>query len=303
VGGEQIGFLVETAANPAILGGGFVPTPLGDKRTAGDTPLYRLTRADLAVLDEQVWHLVLDLDVLTELMHQLVLTDPRRHEILRAVERALDAVDLDDVPGTATAARVELAPALSRPAQASAHRISAVGHAHIDSAWLWPVRETIRKTARTFANVTALARDYPELVFACSQAQQYAWLKPHQPDIYRRMQEAAKAGQWAPVGGMWVETDGNLPGGESLARQFATGKRFFLEEFGVECGACGCPTRLATARRTRSWPSSPECGGSSPRRSRGTRPTNSRTTHSGGKASTAAGSSPTSRRPLPTTAP
>jgi alpha-mannosidase len=241
VGGEQVGFLVEAAANPDILGGGFVPTPLGDKRTAGDTPLYRLTRADLAVFDEQVWHLALDLDVLTELMHQLALTDPRRHEILRAVERALDALDLDDIPATATAARVELAPALSRPAQASAHRISAVGHAHIDSAWLWPLRETIRKTARTFVNVTALARDYPEFVFACSQAQQYAWVKRHQAEIYRRVQEAAKAGQWAPVGGMWVETDGNLPSGESLARQFAIGKRFFLEEFGVDCQGAWLP--------------------------------------------------------------
>ncbi|MCW2632693.1 MAG: alpha-mannosidase, partial [Pseudonocardia sp.] len=241
VGGEPVGYLVEAAANPDILGGGFIPTTLGDKLTAGDAPLYRLARADLAALDEQAWHLGLDVEVLSQLMHELAFTDPRRHEILRALERAMDALDLDEVAGSAAAARDELAPALASPAQASAHRISAVGHAHIDSAWLWPLRETIRKTARTFANVTALAQEYPEFMFACSQAQQYAWVKQHQPEVYRRMQDAAKAGQWVPVGGMWVEADGNLPGGEALARQLVHGKRFFLDEFGVDCQGVWLP--------------------------------------------------------------
>jgi alpha-mannosidase len=233
-GGETVGLFIEAAANPDVLAGGFLPTALGDKRTAGDQPLYHLIRADLAVLDETVWHLRLDLDVLRELMLELSTGDSRRHQILRSLERALDALDLDDVAGSAAAARAELAEALSRPANASAHTVSAVGHAHIDSAWLWPQRETVRKTSRTFANVTALAADYPELVFACSQAQQYAWVKQHYPEIYRRMRSAIKAGQWQPVGGMWVEADGNLPGGEALARQLVHGKRFFLDEFGVE---------------------------------------------------------------------
>ena len=118
-------------------------------------------------------------------MPELALTDPRRHEILRAVERALDALDLHDVSGTAAAARASLTDVLSRPAHASAHTLSAVGHAHIDSAWLWPIRETIRKTSRTFANVTALAAEYPEFVFACSQAQQYAWVQLAPPGDLR----------------------------------------------------------------------------------------------------------------------
>ncbi len=230
-GGEQVALLLEAAANPDILAGGFVPTPLGDKATAGDEPLYRLARADLAVLDEEVWHLGLDI----ELMAELSTADPRRHEILRALERALDALDLDHVSATASSARAELAGVLSRPAHASAHTLSAAGHAHIDSAWLWPQRETIRKASRTFSNVTALAGEYPEFIFACSQAQQYAWIKERRPEVFERISDAVKAGQWVPVGGMWVEADGNLPGGEALARQLVHGKRFFLDEFGVEC--------------------------------------------------------------------
>jgi alpha-mannosidase len=234
-GGESVALLLEAAANPDVLVNGFVPTPIGDKATAGTQPLYRLASADLAILDEQVWHLSLDIEVLRDLMLELSTSDPRRHEILRALERALDVLDLEDISATAAAARARLAPALARRAHASAHVLSAVGHAHIDSAWLWPQRETIRKSSRTFANVTALAGDYPEFIFACSQAQQYAWVKEHQPMVFQRIAGAVKAGQWVPVGGMWVESDANLPGGEALARQLIHGKRFFLDEFGVEC--------------------------------------------------------------------
>ncbi|MFJ1577079.1 alpha-mannosidase [Streptomyces sp. NPDC088182] len=232
-GGESVRLLLEAAANPAVLHD-FEPTLLGDVLTAGDRPLYRFAAADLAVLDEEVWHLVLDVEVLTELMRELPADRSRRHEILRALESMLDALDLHDVAGTAGAARAELAEVLSRPASPSAHRISAAGHAHIDSAWLWPLRETVRKASRTFANVTALAADYPELVFACSQAQQYAWVRDHQPHIWERIKQAVADGTWAPVGSMWVESDANMPGGEALARQIVHGKRFFQEELGVE---------------------------------------------------------------------
>ena len=234
LGGERVLLLAEAAANPDILAGGFRPTPLGDRLTSGDVPLYRLVQAELAVLDEQVWQLELDIDVLSGLMRELVTDDPRRHEILRALERMLDSLDLHDLAATAPAGRAALAEVLARPAHASAHRLSAVGHAHIDSAWLWPLRETVRKTARTFANVTALAADYPELVFACSQAQQYAWTRDHQPALWQRIKDAVAAGNWVPVGSMWVESDTNMPGGEALARQLVHGKRFFLDELGVE---------------------------------------------------------------------
>ncbi|MCN9241553.1 glycosyl hydrolase-related protein [Streptomyces sp. RY43-2] len=234
-GGEEIEYLIEAASNPTILADDFArPTPLGDPLTAGDAPLYVFRGADLAILDEEVWHLDLDLQVLRELMVELGEQDPRRHEILHALDRAIDLLDLDDVSGTAADVRTALRPALAKPAHASAHTLSGVGHAHIDSAWLWPIRETKRKTSRTFSNVTSLADEYEEFVFACSQAQQYAWVRDNHPRVWARIQECVKKGQWAPVGGMWVEADGNLPGGEAMARQLVHGKRFFLDHFGIE---------------------------------------------------------------------
>ncbi|MFI9234899.1 alpha-mannosidase [Streptomyces sp. NPDC053079] len=234
-GGEEVLLHIEASSNPVILDyHPFVPTELGDRETADDAPRYRLVRMDLAVFDRTVWELVQDLEVLGQLVTELSADSPRRWEILRAVGRALDAVDLQDVGGTAQRARGELAGVLAAPAHASAHRISAIGHAHIDSAWLWPLRETVRKVARTTSNMTALLEDEPDFVYAMSQAQQFAWIKEHRPEVYARVKKAVADGRFVPVGGMWVESDTNMPGSEALARQFVHGKRFFLEEFGIE---------------------------------------------------------------------
>jgi alpha-mannosidase len=153
--------------------------------------------------------------------------------MLRQLESAFNALDLDDVSGTAPAARRLLHPALDLPASASAHRMIAVGHAHIDSAWLWPLRETERKCARTFASAVRLMDDYPEHRFVCSQAVQYQWIERNHPALFERIRAKVVAGQWQPVGGMWVEPDMNLPSGESLVRQLVTGQRYFESRFGT----------------------------------------------------------------------
>ncbi|MFH8468232.1 alpha-mannosidase [Streptomyces sp. NPDC017991] len=234
-GGEEVRLHIEAASNPVILDyHPFLPTQLGDKETAGAEPQYKLARMDLAVLDETVWQLVIDLEVLGELMAELPVESARRWDILRAVEKALDAVDLQNVGATAAAARSQLEAVLSAPAVPSAHRISAVGHAHIDSAWLWPLRETVRKVARTTSNMTALLEDEPDFVFAMSQAQQWAWVKEHRPEVWTRVKKAVADGRFVPTGGMWVESDTNMPGSEAMARQFVHGKRFFIDEFGVD---------------------------------------------------------------------
>ena len=234
-GGEEVLLHIEAASNPVILDyHPFLPTLLGEKETAGDEPQYRLERLDLAVFDETVWNLVADLEVLGELMAELPEDSARRYEIVRAVEQALDAIDLQNVNATAAAARGCLVEVLSKPAVPSAHKISAVGHAHIDSAWLWPLRETVRKVARTTANMTSLLADEPDFIYTMSQAAQYDFVKTHRPEVYEKVKKAVADGRFVPAGGMWVESDTNMPGSEAMARQFVHGKRFFLEEFGVE---------------------------------------------------------------------
>ena len=111
----------------------------------------------------------------------------------------------------------------------------ATGHAHIDTAWLWPLQETVRKCTRTFASAVALMDADPGFRFSCSQAQQYAWIAEREPELFARIADKVAAGQWVPVGGMWVEPDMNLPSGESIVRQIVHGQRFFEAHFGVRC--------------------------------------------------------------------
>ena len=140
----------------------------------------------------------------------------------------------DSDPSTVAPAREALREVLNKHNGDTAHQVSAIGHAHIDTAWLWPLRETIRKCARTFATALAYMEEYPDYVFGCSQAQQYAWMKEYYPTIYAGIKKAVARGQWEPTGSMWIEADCNLSSGESLIRQILHGKNFFLEEFGYE---------------------------------------------------------------------
>jgi len=241
-GGERLELFLEAAANPVLLDyHPFLPTQEGDILTSSPDPLYRARRFDLAVFEEEVFELALDLDVLLELQAELPATGPRRMRILQALDDALDVLDLQRIPQTAAAARERLADVLAAPAEESAHRIAAIGHAHIDSAWLWPVRETIRKVARTASSMTELIDADPDFRYGMSSAQQYEWLKLHRPEVYARVKAAVAAGRFLPLGGMWVESDTVMPTGESLVRQFAYGQRFFEEEFGIRARGVWLP--------------------------------------------------------------
>ncbi|MEU4360719.1 glycoside hydrolase family 38 C-terminal domain-containing protein [Promicromonospora sp. NPDC023987] len=232
-GGEPVELFLEGASNPVLLGHDlFQQTQEGDTRTSSPRPLYTTRRMDLAIFEAEVHDLALDVEVLLELQAELP-TGPRRMRILQALDDALDVLDLQRIPETAAGARAALADVLASPAEPSAHEISAVGHAHIDSAWLWPVRETIRKVARTTSSMADLIDRTDDFVYGMSSAQQYAWVKEHRPEVWARIKEAVAKGRFLPLGGMWVESDTVMPSGEALARQFSQGQRFFEREFGI----------------------------------------------------------------------
>ena len=237
--GQDFVFFVEAAGNPDFAGANdfkhptaYAPNVMGSKETAGEAPLYRLGRVELRLIDETVESLIRELTVLIGLTSELAEATPRRAQLLVGLDRALDSLDPSAIAASAPAVREALAPLFASPAVPSAHRILVTGHAHIDSAWLWPSRETVRKVVRTFANVMQLMDEDPQITFSCSSAQHFAWVKDSDPELYARVRQRVDEGRFIPVGNMWVESDVNMPSGESLARQLLYGTRFFLEEFG-----------------------------------------------------------------------
>ncbi|HLK05659.1 MAG TPA: alpha-mannosidase [Candidatus Acidoferrum sp.] len=111
--------------------------------------------------------------------------------------------------------------------------IRADGNSHIDMAWLWPWTETVEVVRNTFRSALDLMREYPDFKFSVSAAQAYSWMEEKYPELFKEIEERVREGRWEIVGGMWVEPDLNMPGGESLVRQLLTGKTYFRRKFGV----------------------------------------------------------------------
>jgi alpha-mannosidase len=179
-----------------------------------------LRQCELTVVDPEAWKLYFDFETLRALEAET--TDEAWSGRLREqLERFCD----DSDPAL-------LAELYEQHTASHAHELAAIGHAHIDTAWLWPLAETYRKCLRSFSSQVQYMEDYPEYRFACSQAQHYAWIKERNPDLWERIRARIDSGQFVPVGGSWVEPDCNLPSGESLVRQLLHGQRFFEQEFG-----------------------------------------------------------------------
>lgn len=159
--------------------------------------------------------------------------DPYGEELLPVLQRAEEVLKIL-TPDTMKAAREILSEILAKKNDNMEFIYSSIGHSHLDLLFLWPLRETIRKGARTYSTVLKLMKLYPEYKFGCSQAPLYQWMKQYYPHIYDGICDRIKEGRWEVQGSFWVECDTNLPGGESLVRQLLYGKRFFMKEFHQE---------------------------------------------------------------------
>ena len=242
---------IEAAANPFVEGPTpFSPTELGEEATGTCDFPYTLSRMDITIFNEDVFAYDMDLETVSSLIRELKDDDPRYWQLAKALQRSLNIYDERDLE-TVPAARAALAGVLAEPAASSAINHIAIGHAHIDSAWLWPVRETRRKVARTVSNVLALMDEDPDFTYAMSSAQQYAWLEEEHPDLFARMKRRIEEGRFIPVGGMWVESDNMIPSGESLVRQITFGRRYFKEHLGVTPRGIWLPDSFGY---TGSWP-------------------------------------------------
>lgn len=192
----------------------------------------------LGIWHEDVYQLLMDAKTLHSLRPSLA-EDSLRLDEVDAGLRDLTLIADPELPypefkQTVGKARERLRPLLECRNGSTAPVMHCIGHSHLDVVYQWPLEETKRKVARTFSNQLRLMESYPEYKFLQSMPVLYEICKSEHPKIYSRVCDAVARGQWLPEGGMWTEADTNLPGGESLIRQFLYGREFFREEFGVE---------------------------------------------------------------------
>jgi alpha-mannosidase len=223
-GGERLLLYIEVACNSLFgIDGDTYPSHIG-----------LLRQAEIAVFDREAWDLLWDFVTVADMACYLPVNSPRGGQALSAANAMVNACDLDD-RSTWSKAREFATRFLAARNGDGQHNLSAIGHAHIDTAWLWPLAETQRKCVRTFSSAVRYMEDYPDYKFACSQAQQYEWIKTMHPGLWEKIKARVTDGRFIPAGGTWVEPDCNMPSGESLVRQFLFGQRFFRQEFGITC--------------------------------------------------------------------
>jgi alpha-mannosidase len=230
-GGEKFELFVEAGASDAF----------------GYFQMRTMEAPYIAIILPEVWKAWYDLKCLVEMVSvgthwtgvpEIALEEEstRRAKIIFTLNKTVDLFNGQD---TSREALIDvskkiikaLKPLYAQPAEASAQTFAAMGHAHIDVAWLWPLAETIRKCGRTFSSAVELMDHYPEYIFCQSQPHLYEFTKNTYPSLYKRIKEKVKKGQWIPTGCAWVEMDCNLAGAESLVRQILFGTRFFKDEF------------------------------------------------------------------------
>ena len=195
---------------------------------------------ELVVEREDVSAFVFELRTLRQLVNSLDENSLRRGRIQSAFQQVYSLVyakpaEVDEETWRASlaAARQVMQPLLAQKNGPTTPRFGIVGHSHIDTAWLWPLKETWRKLARTFSSILSLMDEYPEFRFTSSAAYHMDVVRSLYPEIFARIRERVKEGRWEINGAMWVEPDCNIPSGESFVRQCLLGQRATREMFGV----------------------------------------------------------------------
>lgn len=211
---------------------------------------FRFTAKGLSVCTKQqdVLDFLLDLRILLQLADKLPESSFRRADVLNTLTRVHRVLCLDPAAAepavwraSLAAARQAMAPALARHNGDSAPQASLVGHSHIDTAWLWPLEETVRKIARTASNQFSLLDQYPEYRFVQS-ASYHTWrMERDYPAVFAELRRRAAEGRYELNGAVWVECDCNIPSGEALVRQFLWGQRYTQSRFGILSDAFWLP--------------------------------------------------------------
>ena len=238
--GEKFSIMLEAYAGHGPREWRSGPTP--PDRVTVPEPLEKQCKVGIShfgVWNELAFQLAMDVETLYNLRENLDQDSLRVLEIDEGLKDFTLIADFEapsaKMMATLQKTRERLQPLLKKKNGDTTPEMVAFGHAHLDVAWLWPLAETERKSVRTFSSQLALMARYPEYKFLQSQPHLYQMVKDHYPALYQQVLEAVERGQWIPEGAAWVEPDTNITGGESLIRQLIHGKRFYQEEFGVDC--------------------------------------------------------------------
>jgi alpha-mannosidase len=206
----------------------------------------RFFGAFLAETDESVYAYYYDYITLFVLLAETEDTEKKR-ELSRALERSYRVFIKDG----ADAAREVLAVPLSKRSREEM-TFQAVGHGHLDLAWMWPIRETVRKSARTYAMALSNIARYPDYIYGTSQPQQLQWMKERNPLLYARIRRRSSTAESSCRAVSGRSATAIYPAGNRSFGRLSTARALPKRSSANRCAYAGCRTRsalTATCRR------------------------------------------------------
>ena len=217
-------------AGPVAWGEDSVPQPPSQQVTVKNS-VY-------GVWNEELFQVAMDYLTLYSLVQKLPEKSLRAMKIVEGLKQFTYVADFElpepELTESCLRAGEYLKPLLQCKNGSTMPEMTVFGQSHLDMAWLWPVEETIRKTARTYSNQLALMEEYEDYRFLLCEPPILEFLKKYYPNVYERVLRQVRQGAFYPEGAMWIESDTNIPSGESLIRQISWGKRWYRQELGVE---------------------------------------------------------------------
>uniref|UniRef100_A0A5S6QY64 alpha-mannosidase n=1 Tax=Trichuris muris TaxID=70415 RepID=A0A5S6QY64_TRIMR len=214
----------------------------GDTIAPADPSLtFKVRAAQISIFNRDVFDLIMDFDVLNSMVSSLPQDSPERYNAMYVANEMVNVASKWEAGSIESAHQIANKFLQNAESSQVDFKIYAVGNCHIDTAWLWPYAETVRKCARTWSTVIRLMENYPDFHFACSQAVQLSWVEEFYPSLFAQIRQRVDEGRFHIVGGSWVESDGCLPSGESLVRQHLYGQHYVKQAFGNYCTEAWLP--------------------------------------------------------------
>lgn len=212
----------------------------GHREMGADRQYYhQCKKAEFAYLHKKTDELYYFAKAISETLRLIGPSHEYYEDMMNLLDKSLNCLDWDGGSSlfyeSVDAAHAMLMAGLGKMEKRTNETVHAVGHTHIDVAWLWRLKHTREKAQRSFSTVLRLMERYDEYVFLQSQPQLYKYIKEDCPELYARIKARIAEGRWEPEGGMWIESDCNVTSGESLVRQLLYGTRFIEQEFGKKC--------------------------------------------------------------------
>lgn len=191
--------------------------------------------AYLCTVNHAVQDLVYDFELLLDIAGSELFNEDYRAFLNRELNNAMNCIDFDEdgsISGVEDAQRYIDEVVYANDTYKGSGDVALIAHSHLDIAYYWRRIHAVQKNLRTVLIQLRLMDRYPDFKYTHTQPYVYETLEKYYPDVFEELKEKVKAGQFEPVGAMYVEPDCNVPSAESLIRQCLYGQQTYKRMFG-----------------------------------------------------------------------